>query len=407
MNPRAAVVAAVAAVVAIVGAGLFTFGTLGGDAARATAYFEKTTGLYPGDDVRVLGVSIGKVDAVRPEGTRVRVDFHYDAGRKVPHDAMAAIVAPSLVTGRYIQLAPVYRGGPVLAEGAVIPVERTAIPVEWDQIKTELTQFTQAIGPHGANAEGALRTLVDGAASAFDGNGQRFSDTVASAAAAASALSGNRENLFATVRNLNKLITALNANDAQLKTFSTELASIAALLKENRGNLTTLLKEADAALSDITRFVERNRDRFGSTVDGLASVADQLADNRMELANILHLAPTTLANFYNIYNPTTGAFTGRATAPYSAGLSNMLCQTAFSLGGTLEDCQALIGPIVDQFPMADPPVTLDPANQSGTPNQREPGEPDPQTEHSRPAGPDSTDGGGLSDLLIPGSRPGR
>ncbi|MEA2346162.1 MAG: phospholipid/cholesterol/gamma-HCH transport system substrate-binding protein, partial [Thermoanaerobaculia bacterium] len=116
---------------------------------QVSGVFERANGLYPGDDVRILGVSVGKVDQVTPRGSDVKIDFHYDRGYRVPGNAMAAIVAPSLVSGRYIQLAPAYRGGPVMGDGAIIPLERTAVPVEWDQIQSELTSLSQALGPNG------------------------------------------------------------------------------------------------------------------------------------------------------------------------------------------------------------------------------------------------------------------
>ncbi|MDT7750160.1 MAG: phospholipid/cholesterol/gamma-HCH transport system substrate-binding protein, partial [Pseudonocardiales bacterium] len=129
---------------------------------QVSGVFERANGLYPGDDVRILGVSVGKVDQVTPRGADVKIDFHYDRGYRVPSNAMAAIVAPSLVSGRYIQLAPAYRGGPVMGDGAIIPLERTAVPVEWDQIQSELTSLSQALGPNGVNAHGALNSALTG-----------------------------------------------------------------------------------------------------------------------------------------------------------------------------------------------------------------------------------------------------
>ena len=58
----------------------------------------------------------------------------YDAKIKVPADAKAVIVAPSIVGDRFIQLTPVYTGGDVLADGAVLDTDRTASPLELDQI---------------------------------------------------------------------------------------------------------------------------------------------------------------------------------------------------------------------------------------------------------------------------------
>lgn len=94
------------------------------------ADFERSTGLYVGSDVRIMGVKVGKVTEVTPSGDHVRVTMVLTEHTDVPADAKAALVAPSLVSGRYVQLAPAYTGGPKLADDATIPRERTAVPVE-------------------------------------------------------------------------------------------------------------------------------------------------------------------------------------------------------------------------------------------------------------------------------------
>ena len=99
------------------------------DTKTLTAHFPRTISIYEGSDVRVLGVPVGTVDKVTPSGTDVVVTMHYDADVQVPEDAKAAIVAPSVVGDRFIQLTPVYTGGAVLADDATLsrgPDGRTA-----------------------------------------------------------------------------------------------------------------------------------------------------------------------------------------------------------------------------------------------------------------------------------------
>lgn len=99
-----------------------------------TAYFENSNGLFAGDDVRILGVPVGRVASIEPEPTRAKVTFWVDRRYTVPAAANAVILSPQLVTGRAIQLTPAYTGGPAMISGAVIAQDRTAVPVEWDEI---------------------------------------------------------------------------------------------------------------------------------------------------------------------------------------------------------------------------------------------------------------------------------
>src|SRR6476660_3802487 len=101
---------------------------------HVVAYFENSNGIYAGDDVRIVGVPVGRIESIEPQPTSVKVSFWFDSKYKVPADAKAAILSPTLVTARAIQLTPVYTAGPVMPDDAMIPQERTAVPVEWDQV---------------------------------------------------------------------------------------------------------------------------------------------------------------------------------------------------------------------------------------------------------------------------------
>ena len=76
-----------------------------------TAHFSRAVSIYEGSQVFVLGVPIGTVTAVVPEGNSVRVEMEYDAEHKVPADAQAVIVTPTLVADRFVQLTPAWTEG--------------------------------------------------------------------------------------------------------------------------------------------------------------------------------------------------------------------------------------------------------------------------------------------------------
>lgn len=118
-------------------------------AARTTvvAYFDNSNGVFAGDDVLIRGVPVGKIVKIEPQPLRAKISFWFDRKYRVPADAAAAILSPQLVTGRAIQLTPPYAGGPTMADGTVIPQERTVVPVEWDDLRAQLQRLTVAINP--------------------------------------------------------------------------------------------------------------------------------------------------------------------------------------------------------------------------------------------------------------------
>lgn len=339
---------------------------------HATAYFPSASGIHVDDEVRVLGVRVGQIDEIVPEGTRVRVRFGYDADRAVPADTSVALVAPSLVSGRYLQLAPVYRGGPVLADDAEIPQSRTVVPVEWDQTNAELTELAKALGPAGANREGAVSRAIEAGAANLGGNGAEFRRTLDQLAGTSTTVAAGSEDLFASLRNLDEFTSGLNASQEQLRAFSTQLASISALAEDNRASLGRALAASDRALVTITDFTRAHQQQLGDTVGSLRDVTSTLAASRADLAEVLHIAPQTLANLYNVYEPATGSASTRVQMPYTASISSFTCQMVFSAGGTIDDCRAALDPLLRQLDVPHPPVGLDPLHRTGNPHQQPP-----------------------------------
>ena len=126
---------------------------------KISAHFVSTTGLYEGDVVRVLGVNVGKVTKIEPRDRDTYVEMKIDSSVDVPADAKALIVAQSLVSARFVQLTPVYSGGEQMPNGGEIPIERTAVPVEWDEIKTELTKLSERPRTGGSGRSGFPRSI--------------------------------------------------------------------------------------------------------------------------------------------------------------------------------------------------------------------------------------------------------
>jgi phospholipid/cholesterol/gamma-HCH transport system substrate-binding protein len=205
-------IVALATVLAVVAAGALWWLFGGGDQKRVTAYFSRAVGVYAGSDVQVLGVRVGAVESVTPRGGQVEVVFTVDGDVGVAPDTKAVVVAPSVVSDRYVQLTDLSRGGPVIADGAVIPASRTATPVELDELYASLNTLVTALGPDGSNSDGALSDLLDTGAANLEGNGAAFNESVRNFADAARTLSGSAGDLFGTVDELQKFTTMSRAS---------------------------------------------------------------------------------------------------------------------------------------------------------------------------------------------------
>ena len=152
---------AVLLVTTLVGAGILLVRlSQRSDHVEVVAYFDNSNGVFPGDDVRIRGVNVGTIEKIEPEPTRVKITFWFDGKYPVPADAKAVILSPTLVTARAIQLSPPYRGGPTLQSGAVVPQQRTAVPVEWDDVRTQLQRLADTLQPTQPGGVSTLGSLI-------------------------------------------------------------------------------------------------------------------------------------------------------------------------------------------------------------------------------------------------------
>lgn len=299
----------VAVVVAIVAGGWWLFTRAG--TTNVTAYFDKSVGIYEGSGVRVLGVEVGSVTSVEPQGDVVKVGMRVDRGIDIPADARAVQITPSVVADRYVQLTPAYTGGDTMANGAVIDRDRTATPVEVDQLYASIDELSRALGPEGANKEGALTRFVEVGAENLEGNGVALGQSIEQLSAAARTLDESREDLFGTIENLQIFVSALAANDQQVREFNTQLADLSGFLAGERDNLGQAVNQLSVTLGEVATFVRDNQMALKDNVDALVPITTTLADRRQELVNSLTLLPLAVSNLVNSYDAEAGVLASR------------------------------------------------------------------------------------------------
>jgi phospholipid/cholesterol/gamma-HCH transport system substrate-binding protein len=329
-------------------------GVIGGPEQRTlTARFDRAVGLYESSDVRVLGVKIGKVTSIVPEGDDVRVDMTYDAKYKIPADAKAVVIAPSIVSDRYVQLTPVYRGGEVMASGVTLSGDRTAVPVELDDIYEAFNDINLALGPNGANKEGALSDLLDVSARNLDGNGQMLGQTLNDFSQGLTALSDSREELFGTVANLADFSNTIARSDETVRTFNRDLADVAAQLEGEREDLAKATASLSVALGEVASFVRENREGLTANVADLAEATRFLTERRDSLEEFLSTSATALSNLQLAYNAEAGTLDTRDNnnAAFERNPGLLICELFIAAGQDPEDCQELTEAITDGIPI--------------------------------------------------------
>jgi phospholipid/cholesterol/gamma-HCH transport system substrate-binding protein len=304
-----------------------------------TAYFPSATAIYPGDDVRIAGMKVGTIKTIVPQGTQAKIVMRVDRDVSIPADARAVIVAQNLVAARYVQLTPPYRSsGPTMHDGASIPVERTAVPVEWDEVKRQLMRLATELGPNSQVSTPSVSRFIDSAADALgNGNGEKLRQTLAQLSGVGRILANGSGNIVDIIKNLQTFVGALRDSNVQIVQFDNRLATLTSVLDDNKSDLDAALTDLSSAVGEVQRFIEGSRDQTSEQITRLADLTQILVDNKMALKNILHVAPNALANGYNDYDPDVGNVRGALPLQNLANPTWALCSQL----GALENVTAV------------------------------------------------------------------
>jgi phospholipid/cholesterol/gamma-HCH transport system substrate-binding protein len=334
------------------------------------AYFPVANALYNGDRVEIMGVKVGAIDKIEPAGDKMKVTFHYSNKYKVPADAQAVILNPTLVASRLIQLEPPYKGGPVLADNAVIPEERTQVPTEWDELRNTITNVISKLGPTKEQPKGPFGDVIEAYANGLAGKGKQINTTFNDLSRALTALNQGRGDFFAVVRSLALFVNALHADDQKFVALNKNLAQFTNSLTGSDQDLANAVTQFDGLLTTVRPFLDKNADVLTHDINNLADTTNTLVQpeplNGLETG--LHVLPTALSNLNLIYHPAHSAIVGQPVGlvPGTMGFANpmqFLC-SAIQAGSRLgyqesaELCAQYLAPILDAIKFNYPPFGL-------------------------------------------------
>jgi len=312
-----------------------------------TAYFTSATAIYPGDEVRVAGVKVGTIKSIQAQGTKAKMSLAVNRDVPIPANAEAVIVSQNLVGARYVQLTPPYEdSGPTMSDGAVIGLDRTAVPVEWDEVKTQLMRLATDLGPKDDASTTAIGRFLDTAATALDGNGQKLHDAIAQLSGVSRVLADGSGNLVDVIKNLQTFVTALRDSNTQIVQFQDRLASVSSAVDGSRTDLDGALTNLSSAVVDVQRFIAGSRNQTAEQLQHLSSITKNLADNKMVVQNLLHVAPNAIGNAYNIYNPDTQSALGGFAL---ANFSNPIQVICAAIGSVENATSAETGKLCEQY----------------------------------------------------------
>ncbi|WP_020105815.1 MCE family protein [Nocardia sp. 348MFTsu5.1] len=306
---RTTVIVAVLLTTALVGSGcsLIPEGWkhAAGQSIKLTAYFDSVAGLYVDNDVSVLGMPVGRVLSITPQGQHVKVEFTVDSDVPIPADATAAIINTSLVTTRHIELSPTFVEGAKLSDGDSL--EKAKSPVEigtlFDSIDNLVQEFQS--DPDGNGPLGDMLTISAGI---FDGNGQRMETTIEELHKFAQVGVDNGDALVEVIKDMSELTTALVDNYPKMTAFSASLTDVSRMLGEQSPGLQATLEALNQTLNNTATFLEANTTTLGGSMGRLAGLISNLSDYSRQLVDTIDVAPLAFENLANSVSTEQGAW---------------------------------------------------------------------------------------------------
>jgi phospholipid/cholesterol/gamma-HCH transport system substrate-binding protein len=213
-----------------------------GGGTTYTAYFTEAAGLTSGNEVRVAGVTVGKVTGVSLAGNQVKVTFTAK-NTWVGDKSTAAIDIKTILGSKYLALDPL--GAASQDPSDPIPSSRTTSPYDVTQAFQQLgTTFSQV------DSTSVAQALEDISAT--------FANTPP---AVHQALTG-----------LASLSETISSQDAQIETLLQGTNQLSGTVASEDSEFQSLINDGSLLLSEL----EQQQDAIGSLLTGTQALATQL-----------------------------------------------------------------------------------------------------------------------------------
>jgi phospholipid/cholesterol/gamma-HCH transport system substrate-binding protein len=218
-----------------------------GATSKYSALFTDVSGLSTGDDVRMAGVRVGRVDSIDLTGGLARVGFEIQRDQTLFGTTVVSVTYENLIGQRYLGLSRGTRGSPAaLHPGAVIPVQNT-------EPSFDISKLLKGFEPLFGTLD---RSAVDNITEAL-----------------IKALQGDNGSLTALVAETTELAESFAGPDQVLGQVITNLTTIVDGLAAQSGNLTTVIERTRAVFEGL----EKNKTSLLGSVDRISQVVDRVA----------------------------------------------------------------------------------------------------------------------------------
>lgn len=273
---------------------LFVLITVDNSVGQATdsykATFSDAFGLQVGDDVRIAGVRVGRIDA-----TTVDKDGHALVKMSIAKDVTvrdstsALIRYRDLLGRRYLALQDSERDGAVLKPGTTIPIERTAPALDLTVLFNGFRPVFETLNP------GDVNKLAAQIISTFQGEGGTVDQLLESTASLTTTLASRDQTIGRVITNLDSVLGTVAKRDQALSQLIVNLKDLAGGLSGDRDVIGDSLAHIDDFVAAANNVITKSRPDITSSIKSLNTVVGVVEDNKKVLDAALKKLPAPLA----------------------------------------------------------------------------------------------------------------
>ena len=288
---------------------------------EVTADVEQAPNLFEGGRVMVRGVEVGVISRVEPGPDAVHVTMEIDEDVKIPADATLGIIPITVIADRYVQLFPAYEGGATLADGDHIPLDRTQIPAELDDVLTQLQGLLSALEPKEGQEHGPLAQLIVNLDEAVDGKAGNLAKALESSASVLQNLADSNQDITGLIENLDQLFVALADRSSEIVIVNERLQLVTEALVGDQENLEGTIENLAFFSDEASQLIADSGDDLGDAFGDLARVLRRVNAKQSELLDGVRWSNVIAQGLGATNSSGKGlfAYSGRQAAPGTPG----------------------------------------------------------------------------------------
>lgn len=258
------------------------------------ANFSEAGGLKTGDEVRVAGVRVGKVNSIELDGNQVKVGFKIREKVNFGENSGAGVRVKTLLGDMFLELQPAGEGQ--MKAGATIPVDRTESPYDVVEAFEGLADTSANIDKDQLAA--ALTTLADLTRS----TPEEFQAALTGVSDLSRNLAAKDERIDSLLTQLDRVTKVLDQRDEDLITLMNDANQLFSALVERREAVHNLLVSTKQLAKELSQLVDDSRADLKPALESLDVILDVFTKNEENLEKSLRL----MAPFYKVFNNTLG-----------------------------------------------------------------------------------------------------